>query len=189
MITNPTISSITDPQGIDFVLSEFQDKLEAALSWLTKAYGKSYRLVRELNDNDFSYPGVITSGKEYLSMLPDSHLGNYCFFTLDDETFTDYTKGAFNQIERDFSLIFFFDLRDIYPSWETRTIEHVKAEILTALRSMSITSGQFRLSNVYERAEDVFEGFTVQEVRNQFLMRPYGALRFEGTIYYKQKCT
>lgn len=188
MIQNPTIASITSPQGADLVLSGIQTKLESALSWLTKAYGRAYRLVRELDNDDFFYPGVIISGKEYLNMLPDGHLGNYSYFELGDQVFLEYNKGLYNKIEQEFSCVFWFDMRDIYPSWETRTIEHVKAEILTAFRTLSISNGQFRLETIYERAEDVFEGYSVQEVGNQFLMRPYGALRFEGQLIYKQKC-
>lgn len=188
MIQNPTIVSITDPQGADLVLSGFQTKLETALSWLTKAYGRVYRLVQELDNDDFFYPGVIVSGKEYLNMLPDGHLGNYCYFELDEQVFQEYNKGLYNRFEQGFSCVFWFDLRDIYVDWETRTIEHVKAEILTALRSLTVSNAQFRLNTIYERAEDVFEGYSVNEVDNQFLMRPYGALRFEGELIYKQKC-
>jgi hypothetical protein len=41
---------------------------------------------------------------------------------------------------------------------------------------------------VYERAENVYDGFNIDEVDNQFMMAPYAAFRFEGTMMVDEDC-
>ena len=41
---------------------------------------------------------------------------------------------------------------------------------------------------IYELAENVYRGFTLDEIDNQFLMHPFGGFRFEGVLSVNQPC-
>jgi hypothetical protein len=41
---------------------------------------------------------------------------------------------------------------------------------------------------VYERAENVFEGYSLDEVDNQFLMQPFAGLRITGELIVDEEC-
>jgi hypothetical protein len=44
------------------------------------------------------------------------------------------------------------------------------------------------VSRIYERAENVFRGYTMDEVDNQFLMSPFAGWRFDGLLTIKNDC-
>ena len=44
------------------------------------------------------------------------------------------------------------------------------------------------MSRVYHKAENVFDGFTIDEIDNQFLMSPYFGMRVTGEIYVDTDC-
>jgi hypothetical protein len=41
---------------------------------------------------------------------------------------------------------------------------------------------------VWEKAENIFKGFTLDEIESQFLMQPYCGWRFEGIIEISTEC-
>ena len=70
-----------------------------------------------------------------------------------------------------------------------RNREQVKADILGVLNGMALKHGGFTINRVYELAENIYRGFSLDEVDNQFLMQPYGGIRFEGEIWVTKTCT
>jgi hypothetical protein len=64
----------------------------------------------------------------------------------------------------------------------------VKEDILLALQDIHIRKGWIRVSRIYERAENVFAGFTLDEVQNQFMMAPYAGFRFYGQMTTTNDC-
>jgi hypothetical protein len=53
---------------------------------------------------------------------------------------------------------------------------------------MLLKSGTFTINRVYEKAENIFQGFTLAEVDNQYLMHPYCGWRFVGEIRVEDIC-
>ena len=70
-----------------------------------------------------------------------------------------------------------------------RELEAVKADILRALNGgIRMRHGAFRIDEIYTRAENVLQGFTTDEVDNQFLMSPFCGFRFHGTMTVMDVC-
>ena len=66
---------------------------------------------------------------------------------------------------------------------DERNTESVKQQILSILNGqLWIKHGRIRINRIYEKAENIFKGFTLDEIDNQFLMQPYCGWRFEGVL-------
>lgn len=181
-----TVPVLTNPKLLDVVLARIDAVLLSKLLWLDHAFGKASTLKREQNGREVSFPAVYVGKKEYLNLFPDGHIGNYSFFSIEDGQDVK-PQGGRNEFECRFSFIVWFDYRKVYGlNWQNYSIENVKAEVLEALRG-TITGAQLRISSVYEQAGNIYQGYTDKEIDNQFLMRPYGGLRIDGTLKYNEK--
>ena len=87
--------------------------------------------------------------------------------------------GIQNRLRAPFSLIVWVDMRRVENN-DARNTEYVKEQILKTIRKAFIRHGAVELQKVYERAENVFEGYSLDEVDNQFLMQPFAGLRITG---------
>lgn len=176
------------PKLFDKLIQELQVGLADNLPWLAHSFGKAERLVKEIKWKRYFTPNLYIGYNEYMNIEPDSRLGNYSFFTLDEPQVIRYARGERNHITAPYSLIFWLDLRKI-PDKEQRNTESVKAEILHVLNGMILPrEGRFSVTNVYEKAENVFQGFTLDEIDNQYLMHPYCAFRFTGEMEVEDEC-
>lgn len=195
MLTTPTIPTITDPQLIDAALLEIQGKLETGLDWLDVAFGKSYRLQETVDGKKRFFPAVYyggASGNEYLKLIPDSHIGNFCFFDVEEGEKSNRVARSYDQFVADLALIFWFDFRTVFPSPDNhvnRTLENVKAEVYRLLKEMRLTTCSIAFNQFFERKEEVYRGYWVPDMDNQFYMRPFGLFRLEGQIIYKENFT
>lgn len=176
------------PRLFDIVIGEMQQGLAAQLPWLSHAFGKAERLVKIIQGRRYYTPNVYTGGNDYELIAPDSNFGNYCFFTLDEPQGVAWSAGDMSTVRAPFSVIFWVDMRTI-PDAEERNTEAVKRQILRALNGgIFVRSGRFSIARIYERAENIFKGFTLDEVDNQFLMHPFCGWRFEGEIVITDSC-
>lgn len=188
-IQNPTITAPTDPKLWDYVLSPFQIILEGQLSWLDTAYGKAETRSRERDGALITYPAVYANSLDYLSVLPDGHLGNYTFFAVQDGWDLDQKARRLRITEAQVSLIGWYDIRSIYPAdWQQRTNQHIIAEVFDAIRYTTIQGASFRVGQVYEQGQNIYQGFTSSEIPNQYLMRPFGGFRIDLIISFDENC-
>lgn len=185
---NPTIPTLTSPQGIDIAFEELQTALMAGLSWLTIAYGKAQKYVRDDGaGRPVYYPAVYAGKKDYLGVFPDEHLGNYSFFDVQDGETVEYYKGGRAKV----GLVFFFDFAEVYPlDWESRSIENVKNDVYTVIDDASLKYSRHQILAYYEQTENIFKGYTHREIDNLFRMRPFGMFRVEMdfNFYIKPLC-
>ena len=179
---------IDKPRLVDIPISEMQQQIASQLSWLNHAFGKAERLIKIINGKRYYTPNVYVGNNEYELIAPDSNFGNYCFFTIDEPEDITYEAGGLNIIECPFSIIFWVDMRTI-EQIDERNTEAVKRQILRVLNGgVFLRSGYYTINRIYERAENVFAGFTLDEVDNQFLMHPYAGWRFTGRLVIKDTC-
>ena len=172
----------SNPQLLDRVVGEIQDALIAGLPWLNFAFGIAERLVHEINGKEYYLPNVYRAENDYIEISPDDKdLHNHSFFTVDEPQYLDCVRGQKIEVRANCSLIVWVDMRSIEPTDE-RNKELVKRDILRVLNSMLLKSGTFTVNRVYEKAENIFQGFTLAEVDNQYLMHPYCGWRFVGEI-------
>ena len=176
------------PYLFDKVIQGLQDAL-GDLTWLNHIFGRSERLVK-MKDGMRNYtPNVYYGRDEYLVLLPDNKaLGNYCFFVMEEPQTVSVPFNASNRVRAPFSLIVWVDLRSVGATYDDRNTEQLKEQILKTLRRAWIKHGAITLERVYERAENVFEGYSLQEVDNQYLMSPFAGFRITGEMQIDEEC-
>lgn len=193
MISTPTIPTPTSPKLWDYAIAELQTELTDNISWLTAAFGKAYRQVKEVDGRRVRYPAVFSGTGDYLNMLPDGHLGNYCWLdVLDYQEATSETGellAGYKEFTAPIGLVFWLDLRTAYSSdYENRTIEHAKNDVLVALRAVRLTRSVLLIDRIAERTENVYRGYDTDEVKQQFFMFPYTGFRLEGEMIIREQC-
>ena len=190
MIATPTIPVPTSPKLWDYATAELQTELAANLSWLTSAFGKARRQVKTGPDGrEVRVPVVYSGTGDYISMLPDGHLGNYCWLDVEDYQNLPYGREEYNEIRARVGLVFWLDLRTAYPAdYASRTIEHAKADVMTALRAVRLTRSNLMVDRVAELPENIYRGYTPGEIDRQFLMFPYTGFRLEGEMIIPEVC-
>ena len=95
------------------------------------------------------------------------------------------------RIRSPFSLIVWVDLRRVEKKMsmpDERNTEYIKEQVLSVIETADRRKGHISISKIYQRAENVFDGFTLDEVQNQFLMSPYAGFRFQGEMIVTNDC-
>lgn len=178
----------TNPALFDRVIADMQQGLADNLPWLNHSFGKAERLVKTVNGRRCYFPSIYIGRNEYEMIAPDSGFGNYSFFVLEDPQSVEWYVGEQSSLKTPFSLIVWVDMRTLEQTDERNT-ESVKEQILKTLNgSIWLKQGKFTINQVYEKAENVFKGFTLDEVDNQFLMQPFCGWRFTGVMTINSIC-
>jgi len=180
---------------LDRVLGEIQQGL-VALPWLDVAFGRAQRLVKVIEGRRHTTPNVFCGGwnghgpNDYIEVSPDAEIGNFSFFAIDDPQVIQPGLGQ-REFRTPFGLIVWFDLRRVYSEASNRNTEQLKAQVLDVLSGRSgfaLTEGHIEVSRIYEQAQNIYRGYSLDEIDNQFLMHPYGGFRIDGTLYYTEIC-
>lgn len=189
---------------VDDAISTVNATLLANLTWLNGAYGKIQRMRHiDAKGKETTFPGAYTGSivngtNDYVNVLPDQKLGNYCYWEVSDPVEYDNINRNFST-SFNFKISFWFDWRDIFgdPAYKAASIEEVKKIILDVLAAAQYTR-QVEAYKVYEDANSIFQNFTNQgyissydhkQIKGQFLMKPFGGLAFSGTIQSFIGCT
>lgn len=73
--------------------------------------------------------------------------------------------GRQSDYKAQFSLIVWVDMRRVTNEADNRNTEAVKFQIMRALNGgFWLKSGSIKINRIYERAENVFKGFTFNEL-------------------------
>ena len=179
-----------NPELFDRVISDIQKGLADNLPWLDHSFGRAERLVKSINGKKYYTPDVYAGGNDYILIAPDDKVvGNFSFFVIDDPQDVDWITGRQSDYKAQFSLIVWVDMRRVTNEADNRNTEAVKFQIMRALNGgFWLKSGSIKINRIYERAENVFKGFTFNELDNQFLMHPFAGFRFEGVMTVKETC-
>lgn len=181
---------------LDAIIGEIQKGLVENISWLNAAFGRSQRLTKQINGKKVITPNVYCGGwkghgpNDYIEVSPDSKIGNFSFFEVDDPQTIDSAPWG-REIKAPFGLVVWFDLTRVYNSQTNRNTELLKAEILRVLNGRSgwhLRHGRITINQIYERAENIYKGYNLSEIDNQFLMHPFGGFRFEGILEFEELC-
>lgn len=187
MIRNPITPTLIDPKLIDVALAEIQEELTSSLDWLDVAHGKAV-LRKYMQDKNVKIrPEVYVGGTEYLAVFPDSHLGNFSFFSVQDgEQINSHSFGNL-RFSTEVGLIFWFDYRTVYPAdWRSKTIDNVKFDIITAIKTFRLRRSKIELLRNWELGDNIYKEYSDREIESQFLMRPFGSIRFDIKMTYNE---
>lgn len=190
MATNE-LPRFTKAYLFDKVIEEIQASLTNKLPWLDVAYGRCERLVKTIDGRRYYTPNVYLGRGEYVSLLPDDRRGCYSFFVMSEPQQVKQQVPVEVRIKAPFSLIVWADMRSVEAKMslpDERNTEYLKEAILSVLSTTLTKRGSFEVNAVYERAENVFSGFTLDEVDNQFLMSPFAGFRFTGEMIVTNDC-
>lgn len=187
-----SINIKANPVLLDKPIQDLQTLFVTNLIWLNYAFGKAYRLVKTVDSKEYIYPAVYKNHGEYYSVLPDDVDGNFCFFEIDDpqefEPFSGGT-GSLKVLTIKASIIFWYRLDTIYSDDTMHYGEEVKKDILTLLAKPGLLkNGRISITNVYERAENIYRGYSIKQIDHQYLMYPYSGLRVECELKVQELC-
>lgn len=190
-VKNPTIPTKIDPQPLDVALAEVGTKLREKLTWLNNTYGKVERLVRMDGKKRVKYPAIYVAGRngeDYLSMLPDDHLKNYMYCDVTKEEVDHKPRQSRDgKIEVDF--VFHWSYKKVYgANHKGVTIENVKKDIFEAFDKSIFANSRIRVLGFKEGANNIYGAYTHEEIKHQFLMRPFGSVALKAIFYYDQTC-
>ena len=172
----------------DRVIQGLQDAL-GALGWLNHIFGRSERLVKMKDGMRYYTPNIYMGKDEYIPLLPDNRkLGNYCFFVLDEPQTVSTPYGNSNRVRSPFSLVVWVDMRTVGATYDDRNTEDLKEQLLKTVRRAWLRHGAVTVERVYEKAENVFQGFSLDEVDNQYMMSPYAGFRITGEMQIDEDC-
>ena len=187
---------IPNPVMLDRIIGEIQTGLVEKITWLDAAFGRAQRLSKNVNGKRVITPNVYCGGwnghgpNDYIEVSPDSKIGNFSFFEIDDPQTIDAGPWA-REIKAPFGLIVWFDLTRVYNAADNRNTEKLKAEILRVLNGRAgwhLSHGRIAINKIYERAENIYRGYTLSEIDNQFLMHPFAGFRFDGLLEFAELC-
>lgn len=182
---------ITTPYLFDKVIRELQQALKEGLPWLENSFGRVERRVTEVNERRLYVPAIYQEDGQYGIMLPDDRLGCYSFFVMHDPQEVLNRMQTEVRIKSPFSLIVWVDMRRVEKKMrmpDERNTEYIKEQVLSVIETASKRKGHISINRIYERAENVFDGFSLDEVKNQFLMSPFAGFRFYGEMIVTNDC-
>lgn len=184
------VIKVKNPVLIDRFFGYIQDTLSGKLEWLDVAYPKAERVQKKNGQTGKRYyqPVVYLEGNDYDSLLPDDRRGNYSFFILDDPQ--DYTQhtGMPGEVSGSCSLVFWFDYEKVFGEKDLHSKDEVKLQVLEALREARIIGGKLKVLRFWDQSENVFKGFGLDEVENQYLTHPFGGFRIECKYIIEEDC-
>lgn len=182
---------ITKAYLFDKVINDLRPKLTSGLKWLDVAYGRAERLVKTIDGRRIYTPNAYVGNGQYDLLLPDDRRGNYSFFVLQEPQELVTRMQTEIRIKAPFSLIVWCDLRRVERVMnlaDQRNTEYIKEQVLGVLATAFPQHGSITVAKIYERAENVFDGYTMDEVQNQFLMSPFAGFRFYGEMIVTNDC-
>ena len=175
---------------LDGVAKEYAEKLNEAFNF-GQFYGRAERLVRLNADGKKIYtPNYFDeSNGNYTELIPDDSRFLYGFFYAGDPQEVEYTDNVAFTVTSPMSFIVWFNMAELGNGRGFRQRDYIKALFLDLFNGrLGIRSGRFIIKKVYELAENIWRGFSYDEIDNQFLMQPYCGYRFEGEMTATQNC-
>lgn len=179
-----------DPRLFDRPIQDLQKSIARRLLFMDHVFGRCERLAKVIDGRTVYSPNVYKGKDEYILLTPDNtDLGNYSFFVAEEPETMVSAFGISGRIKAPFSLVVWVDLRTIEEK-DARNVYELELKVLDAIASPGVLRhGGLEVSRVYHRAENVFTGFTLDEVDNQFMMSPFAGLRIEFELWVDEDCT
>ena len=180
----PIEKTIADPVLLDLEIQNIQTVL-GTLTWLEKSFGRAFKGTRLKGNQKVNYPAIFQEWKkDYYDAFPNDNIISYSFIYPDPSEVTEYSNKGKHQIERNISIILFFNLIKIdADTLQYRFTEKLKEDVIIKLATLK--PNKLQINKITDEVEEVFNDFTVDEIKPEYLQDKYGALKFECIIFYK----
>lgn len=197
-LKNPSAPTIDNPIpiGIDGSIQRLQLAL-SNLGWLQKSFGRARPIPRML-DNKIKVvePMVYQGSQEYYPAMPNDNLKSYSFWRVQSQrNVQNYSPN--NNIGGTFifqdlvDLIVWVDLKalDYTPGGEDNKdfiyLEFLIRDVLIVLNKDPNT----QVLRIFDdKAETIFSGYNLQDIKRDLLMYPYAGFRIEMNLRYQYQC-
>lgn len=192
---DPLTPLILNPVNIDLPIQEMQLAL-AEMGWLEKSLGRSWLAYRkDAAGRTIIYPEVWQGPEraDLLNCMPNDNLKSQSFFKVEDPVeVLDFSPGQFSKMRASVSIIFWFRLDYISrrdPDY--RFIEQLKAQVQRVISDMTFSAeseASVTILRIWEEADNVFRGYTIDKTKDQELVHPFGGFRFDCDLFYNENC-
>jgi hypothetical protein len=99
----------------------------------------------------------------------------------------DFRPNTQNNVKVKYSIVFWFNLDKIFPGKKDRNTESLKEQIVRVItRELRLTTGRIDIRQIFEQPENVYKGYSLKEIDSQYMMQPYGGMRFEGEMLFME---
>jgi hypothetical protein len=184
----PNIPLVPNATGLDMVIQHIQMALGDNLHWLEKSFGRAWFFQEFSTDNKPAKYPKCWDGKEYINVLPNDNFKAMSFLATRSqekfEKFANATNG--NAKTRDLALIIWGNLKKIDPTKAYIYTEELKNDVEKIL-VMNVAS----INQYYdEKAETIFQDYTIDDLNTQYMMYPFFAIRFDISVkFFDSYCT
>ena len=173
----------TNPKMFDLAVSKIQNVL-GSITWFDHVFGICEFLTDVKDGKKFTSANVYVGKNRYEQIMPCEALGNFAMFVMRDPQ--TISKQGNRNITSPFSLIIWYNMNNVSLPLDERNREQIKYHIYKALEGAHFP--WLVLNKIYEKPENVFEGFSYEHTDNQFLMSPYAGMRIDGEITIVVPC-
>lgn len=181
---DPIIKSFTDPKGVDLVIQTIRDEVNV-ISWIDKSFGRAFTHTEKRDSKVIKVPKCF-DGNDYINVLPNDNFKSMSFISVDGaEKWNSKELTGFNFKTRSLSIICWFNQKKITDHPGEFAISNLKYDLET-----SIIRNQYvkEITGIYdEKVEDIFRGYAMSDVDTQYLMWPYGGVRIDFTVCFKEQ--
>lgn len=184
-----TVYKKDNPVLIEKGIQEIQDILSLKLNWLDNIFGKVVKLSKPKDNAIINYPAFYLGDAEYINLLPDTNLGNYCFFEVyDPQVFENVLQDKIS-ISLNGAIVFWYNQNTINSDSTHVYTEEIKYAILSALQTKGLTKSiSMQILRIIEEPSSIFRNYSVKQIDSQFLMYPYFGIRIECSFKVQSLC-
>lgn len=183
-----TPQTLDSPKFLDIALNEINDKLKLKFSWLSEAFGRAERYTEKHQDSISEYPAIYSGNNQYIKLFPDATIGNFSFVVSDSFEVKEIKYQAINGTSN-IDFVFWFDFRSVYPeNFETRDVMNVIWDVMKFFNETSFSNCHINVQGYDTRVDEIYKGFSHNEIKDQFSMRPYGCFKMTTKITLKEMC-
>jgi hypothetical protein len=184
----PNIPIITNPSGLEIPIQTIQQELGTGLSWLEKSFGRAWMHSEYSTDGKTKKYPKCWDGVDYINVLPNDNFKAMSFIAVKaQEKYAKFSDAAVgNPKTRDLSVIIWGNLKKIDPAKTYIFTEYLKLQVEKILvPNVAVITAYYD-----EKAETVFQDYTLIDIDTQYLMYPFFAMRFDVTVdYFDTYCT
>jgi hypothetical protein len=163
---------------------------------LPHSFGLADRVVEIKDKQENTFPAVFVSNSyDPISMVPSDNYQAFCFWLKEAEAkIPDYpiSVGFNPMLTYNVSCVFFCDLSRISTTLSWKEVKSkVRQETLAFFKSKIIGLGLTlkMISIIDDDITRVYEGFTMEQIDNRFMMMPNYAIRYNFELSFFPECT
>lgn len=196
MRREPTISKsvvpfiLTNPLGIDIIVKAIQEKLSTDLVWLEKSFNRANVMSKKNEGDDEIFPECfVATNKDPINMIGLDNWSAYSFFvSRDTEIIVDFEQFDSTKRERDLSLYVYINLDDVNVIEPFEYPDVLKEQIIDSVRNTVYPSDQtLTILGIEDDPTIIFDGFTVDPAKTQFLYKPWKGYRLDFNCTYSDE--